>query len=343
MLIARMRPMNAVLLTVLGLCATAAVAQYAGPALTVPARAAGAQTEAMQPSHADATILPGDVIAIVTLGAAELSSTTQVASGAIAGSTGMAGGLRVSEQGAVLLPYLGAVQLAGLTTAQAAGLLRGKLKEGGYLADPQVTVQLVYSPTRVIPVVGEVVRPAPVPAYGQLRLLDAISSCGGFTVQASHTVQVSRAGLAAPITVELGADPMQASLADIPLMPGDRVIVPRVGSIFVVGEVKTPMAYPAYSNTPITVMRAIAMAGGLKYSAALSQSRIIRTTADHQRVEIRFDLKKLMHGQQPDPVLAADDILYIPANAFKATVAAGGVGVTESFFYGAIYASSVLK
>jgi polysaccharide export outer membrane protein len=345
MLIAKTRPMNAVLLTVaeLCLCAAVAVAQYAGPTLTVPDRAAAAPTEAMQLSRLDATILPGDVIAITTLGAPELSSTTSIASGAITGGAGLAGGMRVSEQGNVFLPYLGAVQLAGLTTDQAAVLLRRNLKEGGFLADPQVTVQLVDSPTRVISVVGEVTRPAPVPAFGQLRLLDAISACGGFTPMASHTVQVIRTGIAAPITVELGSDPMHASQADIPLTAGDRLIVPKVGSIFVVGEVKTTLSFPASSNEPITVMRAITMAGGLKFSAALSQARIVRTNADNQRMEIPLDLKKLMHGQQQDQVLASNDILYVPSSALKATISAGGVGVMESVFYGAIYASSVLK
>jgi protein involved in polysaccharide export with SLBB domain len=85
------------------------------------------------------------------------------------------------------------------------------------------------------------------------------------------------------------------------------------------------------------------MAGGLKYSAALSKARIIRTTADNQHVEIRFDLAKLMNGKQQDIALVSDDVLFIPANTFKSMVVSGGAGVAASMLYYSIYASTIVK
>jgi polysaccharide export outer membrane protein len=336
------RRCNMLAAALLATACLSAQAQYAGPAVT-PATGADAPLAAMHISYVDAVIVPGDVISITTYGAPELTIAATTSTGSLTTTAGAVGGMKVGGLGEVTLPFLGTVKLAGMTPAQASAYLRKALLDGGFLADPQVIVGLVESPTRVITVLGEVARPSPVPAFGQLRLMDAISACGGFTPLASHTVTVHRRGVADPITVDLGVDPKAANLANIPLLPGDTVVVSKVGNIFVVGEVKTVSSFPAATNAPITVMRAIAMAGGLRYSAALSKARIIRTSADNQRIEIDLDLKKLMQGKQQDVALAANDILFVPANTFKAVVAAGGVGVAESLFYGATYAEATLK
>jgi polysaccharide export outer membrane protein len=323
---------------------SAALAQYAGPAISSSSPAAGASDSAMNVEYTDFKILPGDIISISTVAIPELTTTMSISSGSFSSTTAPSvSGIKVGPKGQVELPYLGTVVLAGLTPSEAAAYLSKMLKERGILVDPQVSVQLMDSPTRVITMIGELVRPAPVPAFAQLRLLDAISACGGFTPLASHTVTIRRRGAPEPITVELGVDPKMASESNIPLMPGDTVIVPKVGNVFVVGEVKTAESFPLSTNTPITVMRAISMAGGLKYSAALSKARIIRTTADNQHVEIRFDLAKVMNGKQQDIALVSDDVLFIPANTFKSMVVSGGAGVAATLLYGSVYATSSLK
>jgi polysaccharide export outer membrane protein len=299
----------------------------------------------MNAEHREIKIAPGDIIAISTLGVPELTTTAQTSSGSIAFGSNAATmqGIKVGSAGEVLLPYLGTVKLAGLTPTQAAALLRSGLKQAGILVDPQVSVELVDSPTRAVTVLGEVMKPSPVPAFGEIRLLDAISACGGFTPFASHSVTVRRVGESAPITVELGTDAEAVASADIPLMPGDTVIVSKVGSVFVLGYVKLPAAIPLAGNAPITVLRALTMAGGVNYGAALSKARIIRTTADNQRIEIRLDLKKIMFGQQQDVVLLSNDILLVPANAFKAGMAAGGAGVAASLLYAASDTATIFK
>lgn len=296
-----------VLVPILMLSVGVALAQYAGPAVSAPPPSAGAPAGAMRLPLNNVKIMPGDVVAIATYGAAELTVPT----------------LKIGAQGEVVLPYLGTVKLAGMTPSEAADYLAKQLKEQGILVDPQVSIDLVDSPTRMVTVLGEVTRPAPVPAFGQLRLLDAVAACGGFTPLASHRITVRRPGDSEPITVQLGTDPRSSEEANIPLMPGDTVIVPKVGSVYVVGQVRTPAAIPLSSNAPITVMRAISISGGLKYGAAMSKAMIVRTNSDNQRIEIVMDLKKIQSGKQRDVALASDDVLFIPTNGFKAGLAAG--------------------
>ena len=252
-------------------------------------------------------------------------------------------GLRVGTQGEITLPYVGSVKLAGKTPAQASSYLIQLFKDRGILTDPQVSVAILDSPSRIITVVGEVQRPAPVAAFGRIRLLDAISACGGFTILASHTITIHRLGEPHPITVQLGVNQETSNLTNVPLIAGDTVVVPKVGNIFVIGEVKTQLSFPLSSNAPITVMRAVAMAGGLNFGAALSNARIIRTTGVTHQEEIRLDLKKIMFGKEKDIALLSDDVLFIPGNPLKSALAAGGASVLATLLYQASYASTVLK
>jgi len=317
--------------------AGSAVGQFAGPSVSSQSPGSATPISALTAQYNDVKIMPGDLIAIATYGAPELTTTSSASVDTPGGNGGSASGLKVGAQGEIELPYLGTVKIAGMTPSEASAYLERELKDKGILVDPQVTVSLVGSPTRTITVVGEVQKPAPVPAFGQLRLLDVISACGGFTPLASHTITIRRLGEATPITVLLSSDPKNTDETNIPLMAGDTVIVPKVGSVFVIGQVKTPSAIALSSNSPITVMRAIAMAGGVNFGAALSRVVVIRRTPDDEHVEIQMDLKKVINGKEKDIALASDDVLVVPSSSFKSGVAAGGVAVAGGVTSGLIY------
>ena len=322
-----------------GFCACSGWAQFAGPAVSTASPNAEAPASAFHVEYGALRIKPGDIIAIATYGVPELTTTTTTTLDGLESPSGGGGtsGIKVGAQGEIVLPYLGVVRLAGMTPVEASLYLETELKDKGILVDPQVTVSLVDSPTRVITVVGEVQKPQPVPAFGQLRLLDVISACGGFTPLASHDITVRRPGDPSPITVILGSDPKSTDETNIPLMAGDTVIVPKVGNVFVVGQVKTPSAIPLSSNMPVTVLRAIAMSGGVNFGAALSKVVIIRRLPDDRREEIQLDLKKVMHGKEKDVALASDDVLLVPSNGFKAGLAGGGSGVISAGAAAGIY------
>jgi len=317
--------------------AASALGQFAGPAVSTSSANAGAPPSALRVQYSDVKIMPGDIVSITTYGAPELSTNTSTSIDSPTATGGSVTGLKIGAEGEIVLPYLGVVKLAGMTPPQASAFLEKELRDKGILVDPQVTVALVDSPTRVITVLGEVQRPAPVPAFGQLRLLDVIAACGGFTPLASHTITIRRIGDPNPITVILGTDPKTTDETNIPLMAGDTVIVPKVGNVFVIGQVRTPSAIPLSSNAPVTVMRAIAMAGGLNFGAALSRVVIIRKTPDDHHVEIQMDLKKVMKGKERDIALASDDVLLVPSNSFKAGMAVGGAGLTTGATTAMIY------
>jgi polysaccharide export outer membrane protein len=85
----------------------------------------------------------------------------------------------VRPDGQISLPLLDDVQAAGLTPLELRNALRDGLKE--YITDPQVTVTVSEINSRRIFVTGEVTRSGTFPLLPNMTVLQALSSCGGFT------------------------------------------------------------------------------------------------------------------------------------------------------------------
>ncbi len=262
----------------------------------------------LRPPQPDFKLANGDMIGIHVYGVAEFNLT-----------------VRVSVDGSVQLPLIGAVNLQGLTVQEAEKLIARKLIADGMIKDPQVSVQVVEAPNRVATVTGEVRTPSVVPILGQRHLIDVLSAVGGLNPTASHLITIDRPSLTTPITVDLGTDPARSRLADIPIFAGDTIIVPRTGVVYCLGAFRAQGAFPLNGSTPLTLMQAVALAGGANYEGKLDDARIVRTVGN-DRKEVPINIKKITHGRAPDPILQADDIIFLPTSGFKAAIKAGGVG-----------------
>ena len=97
---------------------------------------------------------------------------------------------------------------------------------------------------------------------------------------------------------------------DIPVRPGDVIIVPASGSVLVQGWVRTPGAYPI---TPgMTEYGAITAAGGAMFS---STARLLRANHSGERTEYAFDLAKIEQGQEPDIQVESGDVVVVNKSA----------------------------
>jgi polysaccharide export outer membrane protein len=70
----------------------------------------------------------------------------------------------------------------------------------------------------------------------------------------------------------------------------------------------------------LTVLQALALAGGANHTAKVGSVRIIRNNAAGV-TETKVPLKKMLEAKAPDMTLQADDILFVPLSG--ARVAAG--------------------
>ncbi len=308
------------------LCSLAASAQFSGPALGIstpvnPPVVITTDPAVLFPPNRDLYLGREDLIAVRIYGSLDYTPTA-----------------RVGQDGTVQLPLIGAVQVAGLTLHQAQELVAQKLMSSGMYRDPQVSIQITESPNQIATVVGEL--HGIVPIIGERRLYDVLAAVsggglpntattvvvggGGIPTTASHIITINRYGQTEPITVDLGTDPAKSAFANIPIFPRDTIIVPRVGVVYVLGAFKTQGAIPFQQNSPLTLMKVAALAGGPGFEGQASDLRIIRSVGVDRQV-VHVDVKKVMDGRTPDPVLEPEDIVFLPTNSMKAAIKSGGI------------------
>jgi len=135
----------------------------------------------------------------------------------------------VRPDGKISLPLISDVQAAGLTPADLATEIAGRLKK--FLNDPQVTVIVSQINSRRVYVVGGVVRAGAYPLLPAMTVLQAISSAGGFTVYAdTKAIRIVRnvGGKQTELPFDYHAVLKGTkSSENILLEPGDTIIVPE--------------------------------------------------------------------------------------------------------------------
>jgi polysaccharide export outer membrane protein len=93
-------------------------------------------------------------------------------------------------------------------------------------------------------------------------------------------------------------------------------MVRRADVIYVVGDVNRPSGFLMDNGGKLSVLQAIALAGGTTNTAKLSGARIIRKSPQGVN-EIPVSLKKMLQAKTGDVPLQANDILFVPASARK--------------------------
>jgi polysaccharide export outer membrane protein len=259
---------------------------------------------------------PGDVLEVRVLRAPELSRD----------------GVRVDQRGMIRMPMWNEdIQAACKTEAELAGNIG--LLYLKYKRDPHVDVFVKEFHSRPVAVTGAVRGPAQFKLQRPVRLLELLSFAGGTSDNAGQTVQVIHAGGA--LSCEESTGPVVAdsevssfvtyklseTLHGVPeanplILPGDLVSVPSAAEVYVVGNVLRPLAIPI--KEPITVSRAVAIAGGTAPSTKRDKVRIIRQVpGGTNKQEIYVNLGAIEKNKADDVLLLANDIVDVPSSGAK--------------------------
>ena len=227
----------------------------------------------------------------------------------------------VQTNGAILLPLLGEVQVAGLTVGEIQRKVTSLL-EKDYLVNPQVVVKVSQYNSQYVSVVGEVNSPGRKPLRGRTRLIDVLVEAGGFTPAASGEVVITRVDGAFPggeriLTVRLarGTPSAQDQVnLELPLRNGDIITASAKYYVTVDGEVNRPGRYAVESD--LTVTGAISLAGGRTRFGA-DDVRVRRRDPDSGEVTvIKVDLDDVRDGKEPDLALLPNDVIDVPRRFF---------------------------
>jgi polysaccharide export outer membrane protein len=229
--------------------------------------------------------------------------------------------VRVSETGTIALPLLGEMRVAGLTARSLEARLREALSRK-YVNDPQVSVFVKEHGSKKVSVIGAVGKPGVYEMLGPRTLLQMLSQAGGLSEDAGAHLFVIRGSLNGPgekITVPVpdlltSRDPA----LNVPVEPGDVISVPidRPIYIYVDGAVKTPGRIEQLASRPISLLQAIAKAGGATERANLKDVQILRKGEAGTQTVVQVNLKRLRAGKEPDPTLLDGDIVVVPETFF---------------------------
>jgi len=102
---------------------------------------------------------------------------------------------------------------------------------------------------------------------------------------------------------------------NLPVRPGDVIVVPGGGNVMVVGWVEQPGYFQVGSG--LTVLGAIGAAGGPMYAADTHNVTLIRSNTAGTKSSIPIDIDKISHGQEEDIPVKANDVIDIPYSGLR--------------------------
>ena len=289
---------------------------------TLQVRPPAATTPSPPTAHAQESlrIAPGDLLRVSILREPDLGRQ-----------------VRVRDSGEISLPMIGEVQLRGMNADEAANTICQKYLDGHYLKHPDVSVFIEEFPTQQVAVLGQVLRPGAIALPAPRTLIDVLALAGGLTDAADRHITVERADGSQAAEVFLSNLSDDALNANVLIYPGDKILVPRAGIVYVLGDVGHPGGYIMQNESRMTVLQAVAMAAGANRTASSNHVRLVRNK-NGQFEEHEIPLKEMQRGTMPDLLLEADDVLYVPFS-FSRHIVMGSSSIVASASSALIYAS----
>src|SRR5678810_117982 len=228
--------------------------------------------------------------------------------------------VRVEGNGMIRMPLVeNDIQAACLTEGELAKEISTRYAR--YYKNLQVDVFIKEYHSRQVAVIGAVNEQSRFELQRRIRLLDLLTYAKGTSPKAGQTINIvhaprvqacQKAGESADdagfssykLSETLQGDPRANPFIEA----GDIITVPEANLVYVVGNVYTPLTIPL--KEPITLSRAVAMAGGVKQDSKKDKVRIVRqepgmTTSK----EIIVDLTAIEKKRAEDIALLPNDII----------------------------------
>ncbi len=235
--------------------------------------------------------------------------------------------VRVEGSGMIRMPLIETeIQAACKTEGELAGDIKKRYTK--FYRNPQVDVFIKEYHSRQVAIIGAVNEQSRFELQRRIRLLDLLTYAKGPTPKAGQTINIvhspptlicqkeETADTAALSSYRL-SDTLQGYPQANPFIePGDIVTLPEANQVYVVGNVFTPVTIPL--REPLTLSRAVAMAGGVKQDSKKDKVRIVRQqpgTATSQ--EIVVDLTSIEKKRAEDIALLPNDIIDVPTSGSK--------------------------
>jgi polysaccharide export outer membrane protein len=248
------------------------------------------QASAQEPNY---ILGPGDVIRVTVFNNADLQLET-----------------RVSEAGLITFPLIGSVKVGGLTPSAAERKLASKLESGGYLKKPQVNILVVQFQSKLVSVLGSVLKPGRYPMERETSLSALLALVGGVTPDGSDIITITdKDGVKKEYDLsKVGPD--NQPIQNMKLVGGETVFV-NSKNIAVMGQVLRPGKYSIVSGVR-TVSDFLSMAGGVVPTG--SDIITVITKRDGKTARFQVDVDDLFTRDDPsiNIEMQSGDSIYVP-------------------------------
>jgi polysaccharide biosynthesis/export protein len=236
--------------------------------------------------------------------------------------------VRVEGSGMIRMPLIDTeIQAACLTEGELAKEISTRYAK--YYKNLQVDVFIKGYHSRQVAIIGAVNDQSRFELQRRVRLLEILTYAKGPSPRAGQTINIVHSTMSSPckkvddtdasaaFTSYKLSDVLQGDPKSNPyLEAGDIVTLPEADQVYVVGNVFMPLTIAL--KEPITLTRAIAMAGGLKQDTKKDKIRVLRQEPGTTiRKEITVDLSAIEKKRSEDLALLPNDIIDVPTSAGK--------------------------
>ncbi len=260
-------------------------------------------------------IMSGLILAIALIPAALAQSNYSMGAGdqvriSVYGQPELATEGQINTDGTLEVPLLGAVNIAGRSSGDAAKLIAEGYQTGNFVKSAQVNLLITQYRSHVVSILGKVNRPGKLVLEGSTSLTQAIAWAGGVADSGSERLILVRTDangrqerreydLQKLMGREAEASPV------VWLQDGDTLYIPHADRFYVSGEVRTPGMHAL--DRSLNVMQAIGVAGGATNRASERSAKLFRKQADGSVKELKT---------KPDDKVLDGDVLVVQESLF---------------------------
>lgn len=249
--------------------------------------------------------------------------------------------VRVEGNGMIRMPLIETeIQAACLTEGELAKEISTRYAK--YYKNLQVDVFIKEYHSQQVAIIGAVNDQSRFELQRRVRLLELLTYAKGPSAKAGQTINIVHSTSTSPCRQADESDASTAfssyKLSEVLqgdqksnpyLEAGDIVTIPEADQVYVVGNVFMPLTIAL--KEPITLTRAIAMAGGLKQDTRKDKIRVLRQEPGTTiKKEIIVDLYAIEKKRSDDLALAPNDIIDVPTSAGKSFLRSLMSGVVPS-------------
>lgn len=234
----------------------------------------------------------GDVLKITVYNNADLSLET-----------------KVSEAGTISYPLIGDVQVVGLTVSAAEKKLAKLLDTGGFVKKPQINILVTLYQSKMISVLGSVLKPGRYPLDRATNLADMLALVGGATADGSDLVTII--GKKGKKEYDLHNIVDKGESAQNIALEGGEIIYVHARDVAVMGQVNRPGKY-AVTGGVRTLSDFLSVAGGINVGGSDLITVTTMRAGKQSRFEVDIDSLFRTGNSASNIELASGDTVYVP-------------------------------